>query len=71
MKQKNNYLLCHDCGHVMGPYSDRKMNTMDGTNCDKCSGVVSPVRIGIDLANRPDRNSDARRLTPPLKIKFL
>lgn len=58
-----NAFICLDCGKISGPYSKRKMNTMDGRLCDKCHGRLIPVYVGIDMAHGIEMSIDQRRLS--------
>lgn len=51
-----NAFICLDCGKISGPYSKRKMNTMDGKLCDKCHGKLIPAYVGIDMAHDVDHS---------------
>jgi DNA-directed RNA polymerase subunit RPC12/RpoP len=61
-----NSYICLDCGKIAGPYSKRKMNTMDGKLCDKCHGKLIPAYVGIDMAREVDRSVEQGGLSPAI-----
>lgn len=50
MKLEPNAYRCLKCGKVVGPFSKRRMNTMDGKLCDECDGPLIPASVGVDRA---------------------